>query len=616
MPTKRSLFFTILLIPLFCFSANKRPDKPNVILILTDDLGWQDVKCYDIDKPNPYETPNIDQLAKEGVMFWQGYSPAPTCSPSRGAIISGKHPARLQRTHVVGGAPPMPYRKTKTPIICPWYSGRLSTSETTIATELNNNGYYTGHVGKWHIAIDHKAYPQPKDHGFQFTRSNIGVTSNQKPHRLTDFATSNLNDPYRLDENGYPFDQNNADALMFLDEAKSKPFFLYYATWLVHTPIHTRSEALLKKYCQKLGLEYPKNPDVWNVKGQKNPYYAAMIEMLDYYVGTIFTYLKETEDPRWKGHKLIENTYIIFSSDNGGMEGKPNEIITDNYPLDKGKINAKEGGTRVPYIITGPHIPQNVQSDVMVNGLDFYPTILGLTKSKVSKDKLMDGADLTNLLTKNPKDPKLVIDPLTKEVRNTMVWHFPHSSMQTTIRKGDYKLIRNFLPNKPPLELYKLYKNGSTRNDIEEMNNLVKNESILAEKLNNQLQNRLTEMQASFPFKNPHYHFKMENKEMVPSIINHEQNSNKVQMTFKENGAKVVKAQIIYTNNGGQKYEEWYRLPATLKGNKVIANLPKGTTHYIFNIIDENQFLVSYPSMGDIKDYKEKKYSINALTVK
>ena len=100
-------------------SALAERPKPNVILMLTDDLGWQDVACYDVDEPTPFETPNLDQMAKEGVMFWQGYSPAPTCAPTRVAILSGKHPARSQKTHVVGGAPPTPYSQ-RMPIISPW----------------------------------------------------------------------------------------------------------------------------------------------------------------------------------------------------------------------------------------------------------------------------------------------------------------------------------------------------------------------------------------------------------------------------------------------------------------------------------------------------------------
>ena len=180
-------------------------------------------------------------------------------------------------------------------------------------------------------------------------------------------------DPFRLDENGFPYHQTSEDALTFLRQNKAKPFFLYYATWLVHTPIHTRSEKLLDKYCKKLGVEKPKDNRGWTLKGQRNPFYCAMVEELDYYMGKLFDYLSETEDPRWPGHKLAENTYAIFTSDNGGMEGHPGEIITDNYPLDKGKISLMEGGTRVPLVITGPGIPKGVESDVMVNGLGFLP---------------------------------------------------------------------------------------------------------------------------------------------------------------------------------------------------------------------------------------------------
>ena len=133
-----------------------------------------------------------------------------------------------------------------------------------------------------------------------------------------------------------------------------------------------------------------------------------MVEQLDYYVGRLFHYLENTDDPRWPGHKLIENTYIIFSSDNGGMEGHPGEIITDNFPLDRGKISAMEGGTRVPLIIAGPDVPQGVQSDVMVNGLDFYPTILALTGTDKPAGKQFDGLDISSLLLRDPTDASLI----------------------------------------------------------------------------------------------------------------------------------------------------------------------------------------------------------------
>ncbi|MCF7847696.1 MAG: sulfatase [Kiritimatiellales bacterium] len=593
-----------------------RPDKPNVVLILADDLGWQDVKCYDIDEPSSYETPNIDQLAREGVKFWQAYSPAPTCAPSRGSILAGKHPARLQRTHVVGGAPPIPQSEKAWPVISPWYSGRLPVKEIIIPEALKANGYVSGHVGKWHIAINHHAFPQPKDHGFDCSESNLGVTRKMTPHRLAGFATTAKNDPFRLDENGFPCDQNNIDALEFIQQSKDKPFFLYYATWLVHAPIQSRSEALFRKYCAKMGVPYPKDPKVWNVKGQNNPYYAAMVEMLDYYVGQVLGYLKTTGDPRWPGHRLVENTYIIFTSDNGGMEEHPGEIITDNYPLDKGKIHAKEGGIRVPLIITGPGIPVAQESNVMVNGMDFYPTILSWTGTDRPGAQLLDGADLSRLLSQNPQDQNLVVDADGK-VRDSMMHHFPNSaSMHSTLRVGDYKVIRNFNPTRVPLELYRLYKNGTRRVDIEEMKNLAGAMPEKARQMDRLLQEKLEEMDAGFPYLNPYCSTRLAHKEGACKVLAHGRQDREVWLTYGEQGNKVVRADLLYTTTGGQKYEEWYRAAANIEeGSKVSAVLPEGTTHYLFNLIDEHKFLVSHPRMGGMNDYKHGNYSTRAFAV-
>ena len=637
MNTQFKNFLPLLLISALLYSCNtqKVPNnktqntdrpEPNVVLLLTDDLGWQDLKVYDIDNPSPYETPNIDAFAKEGVQFWQAYSPAPTCAPSRCAIMSGNHPARAQKTHVVGGGPPTVYAgKNSQRIIEPWYSGRMPENEMTLARVLQQKGYTTGHAGKWHMAINHFAYPQPEDQGFDVTTHDRGVTSPQKPHRLTDFATNKASDPYRLDEKGFPFHQNNENALKFLKENKQDPFFLYYATFLVHAPIHTRSKALLEKYCKKLGLEYPTDPSHWDVKGQNNPYYAAMVEMLDYYVGQVFDYLETTDDPRWPGHKLSENTYVIFTSDNGGMEGHPGEVFTDNYPLDKGKINAKEGGTRVPLIIAGPGIKKGIQSDVVVNGLDFYPTILSLLNVEKPKNKHLDGDDLSTLLLKDPTDSKLVLDKEGNE-RNTMMWHFPHSSYQSTLRVGDYKIIRNYdyknNPKTPEFELYRLYdtSNGTAeRVDIEEANNLAKVDVKRTKEMNDKLTSILTEMKASYPSYNPFYLKKMEHKETVPTVISESKKKGKVTFKYKENGAKVVKANLIYTTNGGHDYEEWFKADANIEGDFTItAVLPKGTTHYLINLIDEHNFLVSYPEMPTKKSLRteKKKYSNYALSTK
>ncbi|QEG39289.1 sulfatase-like hydrolase/transferase [Roseimaritima ulvae] len=602
--------------------AEERPAKPNVVLILTDDLGWQDVKCYDIDEPSPMETPNIDAFAKQGVMFWQAYSPAPTCAPSRCAILSGNHPARAQKTHVVGGAPPAPINKHFR-MMDPWYSGRMPENEMTLAKALRQNHYTTGHCGKWHIAIDHKAFPQPQDVGFDFTRSDRGSRSSMKD-RLAGFATTAKDDPFRLDENGYPFHQTNEDALTFLRQYKDKPFFLYYATWLVHAPIHTRSQARLEKYAQRLGVD-PKNTPKKDTPGQRNPFYCAMVEELDYYVGTIFDYLNETEDPRWPGHRLSENTYVIFTSDNGGMEGGPQERYTDNEPLARGKISAMEGGTRVPLLIAGPGIPAGVQTDVMANGLDFYPTILSMTGTPAPADKHLDGCDLFPLLTNNPQNPDLV-KHADGTVRDSMVWHFPHGgALESTIRVGDYKLIRNYdhvnNPSSPPLELFQLYDSFGSNNssvqhprrvDIEEANNLARTMPARTAAMNARLTAELTEMQASYPYYSPSYPGSLPNKEKVCTVVAHSRQGQQVEFTYQENGAKVTRADLIYTLNGNDRYEEWFRAPASLVGNgKVTAQLPSGTTHYFLNLIDENRFLRSYPEV--VKH--QKSFAGSALSV-
>jgi uncharacterized sulfatase len=612
--------------PSLAMAEDGRPAQPNVILLMTDDLGWQDVGCYDIDEPTPMETPNIDGLARQGVMFWQGYAPSPTCAPTRCAIMSGNHPARAQKTHVVGGHPPTPHHKTMHRMMPPWYTGRMPEDEVTLAKVLRANGYATGHCGKWHMAIDHNAFPQPEDQGFDWTRHNLGATAKMKPHRLTGFATDAEDDPYRLDENGFPYHQNSEDALTFVREHKQEPFFLYYATWLVHTPIHTRSRELLEKYADKLGVELPSedDPENWAGEGQTNPFYCAMVEELDYHVGKLLRYLETTEDPRWPGHMLSENTYFFFTSDNGGMEKTPEQIITDNYPLDRGKISLMEGGTRVPFLVSGPGIPAGVESDVMVNGLDYYPTILSLAGIEPPEGKHLDGSDLAPLLHGDPTDSSLV-RAADGTVRDTMVWHFPNSvALESTIRIGDYKLVRNYdhVQNgaAPELELYRLYDSEGSRQqrvDIEEAKNLAQTLPEKAQEMNARLTEILEEMEASYPYYNPHFKNALPGKETVCAVLSHEQEGSRVAVTYEENGAAVVRADLLYTTNGGDKSEEWFRAPASLEaGNKVSAVLPEGTTHYAINLVDANQFLVSYPDFPGQNEIANDKTRYSSLALK
>ena len=587
---------------LLCFtiSSNAAP-QPNIILMLADDLGWQDVKCYDIDEPCPMETPNIDALAKKGVLFRHAYSPAPSCTPSRCAIMSGNHPARAQTTHVSGGTPPT--SKPSQTLITPWFRASMPANEMTIARALKQNGYTTGHAGKWHMSHGHTAFPTPLDQGFDFTTHHGGDLRGVQrgmSNRLEGFATTDPQDPYRLDAEGFPTDSVTEGALKFLESNKDKPFFLYYATWLVHAPIQSRSKELLDKYCKKLGVD-PANPKEWSTGGgQKNPFYCAMVETFDHYVGQLITYLESTDDPRNPGHKLIDNTYIFLSSDNGGAEGGHGEIFTDNAPLDKGKTYPREGGVRVPFLVSGPGIPSGKESDVMVNGLDFYPTILSMAGVSKPEGKNLDGANLVPLLTGPLDDASLVIDQ-KGQPRTEMVWHFPHGIQQSTIRNGDFKLIRNHdtARVRPTLELYRLVdtkKGKSARLDIEEAKNLAKEMPEKVAELNARLSDILTEMKASYPYWNPNYKNTLPNKDKVPAITGHKVNGQTVEATYKENGSRVVRADAIYcTKSSG---DEWFRVIGEVGNGIAKVTLPVDASACYINLIDENNFLVSHPKVA------------------
>lgn len=573
--------------------ADERPAKPNVVIILADDLGWQDVKCYDIDKPSPMETPNLDRLATQGVLFWQAYSPAPVCAPSRAAILSGLHPIRGEMTSVAGGFPPHAGGR-RSALISPFYTARMPVERYTIAEALKADGYRTGHSGKWHISNNHYEFPKPYRHGFDVSVHDRGVQVPMKPDRLTGFATHNPKDPYRLDENGFPFDAPQQGALDFIRDSKDEAFFLYYATWLVHAPIVMRSEALLRKYEQKLGVTLTEeHKEKWNQPGQTNPFYCAMVEQFDYYVGQIVSLLETTDDPRWPGHKLSENTYLFFTSDNGGMEGPRDDVYTDNEPLDRGKISLKEGGTRVPFIVVGPDIPAGVQSNVMVNGLDLYPTILSLVGAKRPAGKHFDGADLSALLTIDPTDPGLVRDA-AGDVRDSMVWHFPHSENSSSIRVGDYKLFRQHATAEPQRALYRLYtgEKGEVRGDIEEQKNLSATMPEKTAELDARLTNEIRALGGRLHYFNP-AHEGLSNREQVPEIVGHRQEGRRVVVSYRDNGAAVTHADLIYSQNQGR---EWQRISGRLTGdNQAIFVLPEGTSHYFVNLVDENNFLVIHP---------------------
>lgn len=586
--------------------AAERPSKPNIVLLLADDLGWQDVKCYDIDEPSPMETPNLDAFAARGVMFWQAYSPAPVCSPSRAAILSGLHPARGDMTSVSGGDPPCPAHP-HAPEIAPYNTARMPVARFTLAEALKREGYATGHSGKWHISKNHYEYPNPFDHGFDFSCHERGVQVPMKPDRLTGFATRDEGDPFRLDANGFPNDAPQNGAIEFLQANKDRPFFLYYATWLVHAPLVMRSEPLLRKYEQKLGVTLTQeHATSWKRPGQTNPFYCAMVEQFDYYMGQIFDFLESTPDPRWPGHMLAENTYVIFSSDNGGMEGTPDEIYTDNAPLDRGKISLHEGGTRVPLIIAGPGIPRNVQTQVMASGLDFYPTILALVGATPPTHEQFDGCDLAPLLMTDPTDPMLV-KAADGKPRDTLFWHFPQAENTSSIRVGDYKLFRRYRPDGWTSAVYQLTDSAPEhprRVDIEEQHDLAVDNPELRKTLDERLSALIETSGGRLPYHNPKSARSLPHQNEAPTILACERTGRRLRITYRSNGARLAFADIIFSPNDGH---EWLRLPAEICDEATVtAELPPEATHYFLNLVDANNFLVIDPPV-DRKTLGEKR---------
>lgn len=620
---KKSFLCLALCYGLFCNlvaaeAEGGRPAKPNIIVLLTDDLGWQDVDCYDIDKENAYQTPRIDEFATKGLKFLRAYSPAPTCAPSRCAIISGVHPARAQKTHIKGGTPPQA-TSNNARLISPWFSARTPVGDYTIASALKDAGYATGHVGKWHIS-----YSEPKatDLGFDVSYGSR-VSKEKMKDRLTDFATDVEKDPYKLDANGFSYNQTTENALQFLRDSKTNPFFLYYATWLVHAPIQTRSQKLLDKYAKQMGVDpADKKSFSYEVKGQNNPFYAAMVEELDYHIGRVFDYLEETDDPRWPGHKLVENTYIILTSDNGGTEGKTYERYTDNAPLSLGKTYLKEGGIRVPFIVTGPNIERGKESNVLINGLDIYPTALAMAGVKTVKKKL-DGLNIYPLLTSQSTDASLVVDE-KGAVRESIMWHFPHNVFESALLEGDYKLIKNYdhlnNPEQQEFELYQLYdSNGSgmKRVDIEESKNLALAKPELVKAMNLKLEALLSEMKASFPYYNRDYKEGLPAKKEVPKVQSYELEGNVLTISFKEKKAKVKQVSLIYsTQDKGIGYQEWFLKEMKIEADKASVQLPKGTKYFYVNLIDQNNFLVSYPKIPGSKKGEKFFYADHAVIVK
>jgi arylsulfatase A-like enzyme len=458
------LFAVSLFLLFVCATAFAQKAKPNIIIFLVDDMGWQDTSVPFWNKVTPlnqqYHTPNMERLASVGMKFTNAYA-HPVCTPTRVSLMTGMNVARHHVTNWTN-------IKMNTPTDYPdslliparWNYNGLSpikdVEKTVYATPLpqllKEAGYFTVHCGKAHFAPNGLPASNPINIGFDV---NIGGSAaghpgsflGEKKYRNnendTSWAVKGL-DQYAA-KNMFLTEALTQEAIGTLKRNREKPFFLYMAHYAVHLPFD-KDDRYYKKYIDA-GLS------------DTEARYAALVEGMDKSLGDIMNYLKE--------HDLDKNTFIFFMSDNGGLSLTPQrsgETHTQNLPLKQGKGSLYEGGIRVPMIVAGPEVEKASVSDQPVIIEDFFPTVLELAAvKKFQSAQILDGKSFVpTLLRKNKTDPSKVL-----------VWHYPNNwfnqnfhgtSWVSAVRKGPWKLI--YFHKSGVLELYNLDEDISERDDL------------------------------------------------------------------------------------------------------------------------------------------------------
>lgn len=447
------LLCLVVLTPSHALAA--APTRPNVVLVLVDDLGWTDFACYGSDL---HQTPHVDQLARECLRFTQAYSACTVCSPTRASILTGKYPARLHVTDWIPGLPPENPR-----LLVPDWTKHLVLEERNLARVFKEAGYVTASIGKWHLG-DEPYYPQKQG----FDRNIAGTAAAAPPSYFAPWKIPTL--PEGRDRD-YLTDRLGLEAAQFIEEMQARPFFLYLAHFGVHTPIQGPPD-LVARYRKALkpGLTHT------------NPVYAAMVESVDATLGRIRAKLAAL--------KLSERTIIIVTSDNGGRVP-----TTSNKPLRVGKGSCYEGGVRVPLLIHWPGVTRpGAVCETPVMSIDLYPTLLQMANLPETPTHRPDGVSLVPLLRQS--------DDLR---RDALYWHYPHyqhyqqggTTPYGAVRVGDYKLIEFFADRR--VELYNL------RADVGEQKDLAASQPDKVDELRNRMRQWRTEVGAQLPTPNPNH---------------------------------------------------------------------------------------------------------------
>jgi arylsulfatase A-like enzyme len=442
--------------------------KPNFVFIFIDDMGWKDVGFMG---SKYYETPNIDKLASQGMVFTDAYANAPNCAPTRACLMSGQYGPR-HGVYTVGTAARGKSKNRK--LIPVENKTELNGDIVTIAEAIKQGGYVNASMGKWHLGIDPELGPIGQ--GFDV---NIGGNHRGSPGGGGYFSPYKNPDLPDGPQGEYLTDRLTEEAIKFIADNQDKPFFLYLTHYAVHTPIQAK-EKLAEKYRDKPSRD-----------GQGNAKYAAMIESVDQGVGRIMKTLEEL--------KLDEDSVVIFFSDNGGY-GK----VTSMAPLRGAKGMLYEGGIREPMIVRWQgKVQAGTKCAVPVIGIDFYPTMLELAGMSKPEDTILDGESIVGLL-KGGNELK----------RKAIFWHFPaylegrnfegardeifRNRPCGAVRVGDWKLIEYFEDGH--LELYNL------KNDLSETTNLAQTKPDKRDELHKVMKEWRVKVNAPVPTQlNPEY---------------------------------------------------------------------------------------------------------------
>jgi len=395
-------------------------DRPNVIVVLVDDMGWKDLACQG---GRSYRTPHIDRLAADGLRFTQAYSACTVCSPTRAALLTGQYPARLHLTDWIPG-----HQRPFAPLRVPQWRQFLPLETVTVAERLRSAGYATASIGKWHLGgPDHF----PERHGFD--RNVGGCERGQPPSYFSPYRIPTLPDG---PDGEYLTDREAAEAAAFIEANRTRPFFLYLPHHAVHTPIQAKPAVRAR---------YERPAATGDREPARHPGYAAMVEGVDDAMGRLLDTLERCG--------LRDRTAIVFTSDNGGLVSS-----TDNAPVRAGKGSAYEGGVRVPCIVSWPGVTKpGTTSDVPVITPDIAATILDLTGVGPEPSQPLDGVSLASALAGG------------RLAREAIFWHYPHyhpggATPHSVVRAGAWRLVRFHEDGHE--ELYDLAADAGERHDV------------------------------------------------------------------------------------------------------------------------------------------------------